>query len=307
MVRRFRIGTRGSPLALIQTELVKKALLAQRPDLADRLEIVIVKTSGDLIQDRPLAEVGGKGLFAKEIEEGLAAESLDFAVHSVKDMETKLPAGLVLAATLPREDARDVLIAPGVDSIAALALHATIGTSSLRRQAQLLALRPDLRIVMLRGNVETRLRKIVDGAASATLLALAGLRRLGRLEPSATPLTHEEMLPAVGQGAVGIECRSDDDDVLRLLQLIDDRATSAAIAAERAMLAALDGSCRTPIAGYASLVGEQLILTGLIARADGTGLVRARREGPANASIDIGRALGDELRGRAVPGVLASG
>lgn len=305
MARRFRIGTRGSPLALIQTETVKRLLLTHDPALADRLEVVIVKTTGDRIQDRPLAEVGGKGLFAKEIEDGLRAHTLDLAVHSVKDLETALPDGLMLAAMPARADPRDVLIAPGAYSIATLKDGAVVGTSSLRRQAQLLAQRPDLKVVMFRGNVETRLRKIAAGDADATLLARAGLDRLGRVQPNASTLSVEDMLPAAGQGAIGIECRSDDAEVRAVVAPLDDAATSAAVAAERAMLAALDGSCRTPIAGYATVANARLTLRGLVARADGTGLVRGERSGFAADAEAIGHDLGAELRRRADPAVFA--
>ena len=296
---RIRIGTRGSPLALAQAEEVRRRLAAAWPELAapDAVEIVPIKTSGDRIQDRTLATAGGKGLFTKEIEEGLLAGTVDIAVHSMKDMPTWLPDGLTIPCLLPREDPRDVLIAGGSRALADLPQGAVVGTSSLRRQAQLLARRPDLRIVNLRGNVETRLRKIAAGEADATLLALAGLKRLGMAHRASAILSTEDMLPAVAQGAIGIECRRDDAVVRELLTPLHDAVTGAAVAAERALLERLDGSCRTPIAALA-LVDDSggLRLDGLIATPDGKRVLHARREGAARDAAALGRDAGEELR-----------
>jgi hydroxymethylbilane synthase len=294
---RVRIGTRGSPLALIQAEEVRRRLAAAWPDLAapDAIAIVPIKTSGDRIQDRTLADAGGKGLFTKEIEEALLAGTIDVAVHSMKDMPTWLPEGLTIDCLLPREDPRDALIGP-VRRIADLAQGAIVGTSSLRRQAQVLALRPDLRIVALRGNVETRLRKIAAGEADATLLALAGLKRLGMADRAGAILTPEEMLPAVAQGAIGVECRSADQRAHELLAALHDRPTGIAVAAERALLARLDGSCRTPIAALAVLDGEAMRIDALIATPDGRRVLRTQRSGAHSDAAALGDDAGQELR-----------
>lgn len=279
------IATRQSPLALVQAEEVKARLLAAHPGLA--VELLPMTTSGDRFTDRPLAEIGGKGLFTKEIEEALLAGKADIAVHSVKDMETKLPPGLTLAATLPREDARDVLI--GAASIRALPQGSRIGTASLRRAAQILRLRPDLRIVPLRGNVHTRLRKIEAGEADATLLALAGLKRLGISPLPGVPLSTDEILPAVGQGAIGIECRANDTAALALLATINDAATFAAITAERALLAALDGSCRTPIAAHATVRGDALHLRAMLLSEDGRECWEGEKKGNVKDAAYLGK------------------
>jgi hydroxymethylbilane synthase len=300
---KLRIGTRGSRLARTQTDLVCRALAAAHPELGapDVLEVVTIRTTGDRVTDRPLAELGGKGLFCKELEAALLERRIDLAVHSVKDLPTWLPAGLVLGAVLEREDPRDVLLARPPAPIAALPEAAVIGTASVRRTAQLLAKRPDLRVVSFRGNVETRLRKLAAGEVDATLLALAGLRRLG-IDHGGVVLAPEEMLPAVGQGAIGIECRVDDEASLALLAAIDHAASSACVRAERALLAALDGSCHTPIAGYADMCDEGLHLRALIARPDGSACLRTGRTGaPADAET-LGRDAGEELRQRAGAG-----
>jgi len=300
--RHFRLGTRGSPLALAQAAEVAQRLLAANPALeSDQIKTVIVHTSGDRIQDRPLAEVGGKGLFAKEIEDQLTSGALDFAVHSAKDLETRLPADLMIACVLPREDPRDVLLCEHARSIADLPQAACVGTASLRRAAQLLHHRPDLNIVNLRGNVETRLRKLRDGDVDATLLALAGLKRLQRTEDAASVIDVTDILPAVGQGAIAIECRIDNTGVRALLATINDRDSAICLAAERAMLAALDGSCRTPIGGLARLDGDTLALDGLVAMADGSALHRLLRAGPASDGQALGAQLGAELRALAGP------
>lgn len=303
----LRLGTRGSKLALIQTGLVRDALAAAVPALAapDAIEVVVIRTTGDMIQDRPLSEAGGKGLFVKEIEEALLSGRIDAAVHSMKDMPTAQPAGLVISAFLPREDARDVLIAGGVERIGDLKRGAVVGTAALRRRAQLLYLRPDLKIVTLRGNVDTRLAKRAAGEVEATLLALAGLKRLGLTV--GTPVPENEVLPAVGQGAVCIECRVDDARMIGWLAAINHAATATCVAAEHAMLAVLDGSCRTPIAGHAILDTDgSLYLRGLIAKPDGSELIATERRGPAADAEAMGHEAGDELRRRGGPGFLAA-
>ncbi|MGH7785618.1 MAG: hydroxymethylbilane synthase [Candidatus Binatia bacterium] len=307
MASLLRLGTRGSKLALIQTGLVRDALAAAVPALAapDAIEVVVIRTTGDMIQDRPLSEAGGKGLFVKEIEEALLSGRIDAAVHSMKDMPTVQPAGLVISAFLPREDARDVLIAGDVGRIADLKQGAIVGTAALRRRAQLLYKRPDLKIVTLRGNVDTRLAKRDAGEVEATLLALAGLKRLGLTV--GTPVPESEMLPAVGQGAVCIECRIDDARMIGWLAAINHAATATCVAAEHAMLAVLDGSCRTPIAGHAILDTDgSLYLRGLIAKPDGSELIATERRGPPADAEAMGREAGDELKRRGGPGFLAA-
>lgn len=304
----LRIGTRASPLALVQAREVRARLAAAHPELAadGAVEIVPLSTRGDRLTDGPLADLGGKGLFTQEIEAGLSAGHLDLAVHSMKDMATALPDGLVVPCILEREDPRDVLIAAaGVGGLDDLPPGAVVGTASLRRQAQILHRRPDLRVVPLRGNVGTRLRKIEDGAAAATLLALAGLNRLGRTEDAAVPLSIEDMLPAVGQGAIGVECRTDDARVRDLLAPLDHPPSHRCVTAERALLAALDGSCRTPIAAYATLgPGDEIHLRALVARPDGGALYRAERRGGAADGTRLGADAGAELRA-ADPALLA--
>ncbi|MBN9091352.1 MAG: hydroxymethylbilane synthase [Reyranella sp.] len=305
MASLLRLGTRGSKLALTQTGLVRDALARAVPELAasDAIEIVAIRTTGDAIQDRPLSEAGGKGLFVKEIEEALHSGRIDAAVHSMKDMPTAQPAGLVISAFLPREDARDVLIAGDVTRIADLRQGAIVGTAALRRKAQLLYHRPDLQIVTLRGNVDTRLAKRERGEVEATLLAMAGLKRLGLTV--GTPVPEAEILPAVGQGAVCIECRVDDARALGWLAAINHAATATCITAEHAMLAVLDGSCRTPIAGHAIFDKDgALYLRGLIARPDGSELIANDRTGPATDAEAMGRELGEELKRRGGPGFL---
>jgi hydroxymethylbilane synthase len=299
MASLLRLGTRGSKLALVQTGLVRDALARAIPELAapDAIEIVTIKTTGDAIQDRPLSEAGGKGLFVKEIEEALLSGRIDAAVHSMKDMPTAQPAGLVIAAFLPREDARDVLIAGDVTRIADLKQGAIVGTAALRRKAQLLYLRPDLQIVTLRGNVDTRLAKRERGEVEATLLAMAGLKRLGL--SVGTPIPEDEMLPAVGQGAVCIECRVDDARTIGWLASISHAPTQTCVTAEHAMLAVLDGSCRTPIAGHTVFDKDgALYLRGLIAKSDGSELIATDRTGPECDAEAMGREAGEELKRR---------
>jgi hydroxymethylbilane synthase len=300
-----RIGTRGSPLALVQARMVREALAAAHPDLRgpDDIQILPIKTTGDAVQDRKLMEIGGKGLFTKEIEEALLGGRIDCAVHSMKDMPTWLPEGLVIGAMLAREDARDALFARAGTCIAELPRGATVGTASLRRQAQLLSLRPDLKIVPLRGNVETRLRKLAAGEADATLLAVAGLKRLGLLDKAAALIDSDEILPAVGQGAIGVEIRAGDRRLGTLLAPLDHRATSLCVTAERACLAELDGSCHTPIAAHAEISadGRNLRLRSLIALPDGTAVRRDERQGSAADPAALGRAAGQRLKAAAEP------
>jgi hydroxymethylbilane synthase len=297
----IRIGTRGSPLALVQARAVRDALVAAQPDVA--VEVVPIKTTGDQVQDRRLMEIGGKGLFTKEIEEALRDGRIDCAVHSMKDLETWLPAGLTIGAMLPREDARDALLARMGSSIADLPRGAVVGTASLRRQAQLLALRPDLKVVTLRGNVETRMRKLGAGEADATLLAVAGLKRLGLLDKATAIVDSDEILPAVGQGAIGIEMRDDDGRMRDLLARLDHHATTVCVTAERACLAELDGSCHTPIAAHAELNddGRTLRLRALIALPDGTSVHRDESRGPAADAAALGQAAGQRLKAAAEP------
>lgn len=299
----LRLGTRGSPLALAQARLVKAALAAADPALAadDAVVITVVKTTGDHILDRPLAEIGGKGLFTKEIEDGLGQGTLDLAVHSMKDMPTLLPDGLLIAAVLPRADPRDALIAPEARGIADLPQGSVVGTASLRRAAQLRAMRPDLGVVPLRGNVQTRLRKLAAGEVHATFLAMAGLERLGLAHVAAAALPPEEMLPAVAQGAIGIECRAADEPVLELLAKVDHAETMVRITAERAFLAALDGSCRTPIAALAELEDGRLWLRGLVASPDGARVERIEVRDAADHPFRLGFEAGEAIRGRLDP------
>ena len=304
----LRIGTRGSPLALAQAILVRDALAAAHPDLP-RADIAVIKTTGDRVQDRKLDEIGGKGLFTKEIEEALADGRIDLAVHSMKDMATFLPEGLAIACLLKRADPRDALFSPHAKSLAGLARGAKVGTSSLRRQAQILALRPDLNVVALRGNVGTRLAKLAAGTVDATLLALAGLIRLGLADKATAILSTEEMLPAVAQGAIGVEIRAGDSSTRALLAPLDDFATELAVNAERACLAVLDGSCHTPIAALAEHDSKgALRLRSLIALPDGSALRRDERQGPARSiaeAIALGRAAGEALRRDAGPAFAA--
>ncbi len=303
----LRIGTRGSPLALAQARQVQARLAAAHGLDTDAIEICVIRTTGDRIQDRPLAEAGGKGLFTKEIEEALLAGSVDVAVHSAKDVPTWLPQGLILAAFLEREDVRDVFVSRGASSLQDLPPGALVGTASLRRQAQVLRLRPDLKVVPFRGNVETRLRKLEAGEADATLLALAGLRRLGRADAAAAILPLTEFLPAVGQGAIAIEARAGDSRTLSMIAPLNHAPTATALAAERAFLAALDGSCRTPIAGYARVDDGRLSFRGLVIRPDGSDARETAREGAIADACMIGEEAGRELKGRMPPDFFVTG
>ncbi len=302
----LRVGTRPSPLALVQTRLFLDRLRHFCPVLAG-MEVFDehpIRTTGDRVQDRRLADIGGKGLFAKEIHEALADRRIDFAVHSLKDLETEMPPGIVLACTLRREDARDAMLlgascgsSDPADPFAALSSQAVVGTSSVRRQAQLLHARPDLRVVPIRGNVQTRIDKLRRGECDASLLALAGLRRLGIAEEAGIVLDPDAMVPAAGQGIVGITVRDDAAELRELLGGIEDPEARAVSIAERALLAELDGSCRTPIGGHARLLPDgALALTGLVARADGSFLLKRAVHGSTADAARLGTELGRELR-----------
>ncbi|WP_051213207.1 hydroxymethylbilane synthase [Rubritepida flocculans] len=307
----LRVGTRGSPLALYQTRYFLDLIRAVCPLLreVEAFEEHEISTAGDRVQDRRLAEIGGKGLFAKEIHEALLDGRVDFAVHSLKDLETELPPGIVLACTLRREDPRDALVLgepcldaaeaarqAGASPYAALPFGALIGTASVRRQAQLLHARPDLRCEVIRGNVQTRLSRVGAGEFDASLLAIAGLKRLGLEARAGVVLDPDDMVPAACQGIIGVTVRADDVELHELLSAICDPDSRPVSLAERALLGALDGSCRTPIGGHATLTGDgQIRLTGLVARADGSFLLRRTVTGCAGDAERLGRALGEEL------------
>jgi hydroxymethylbilane synthase len=292
----LRIGTRGSPMALFQANLVRDRLVAAHPGLV--AEIVPIRTTGDRVQDRALAEIGGKGLFSKEIETALIERRIDLAVHSLKDMETILPDGLVIACVLPRDDPRDALVGA---RLAELPEGARIGTGSLRRRAQLLRCRPDLDIAPIRGNVDTRLAKLAAGEVDALMVAMCGLERLGRAEVATEILSPEIMLPAVAQGALAIECREDDASVRPLLAPLNDEPSAVRVACERAMLAALDGSCRTPIAGLAEISGGRISLRALLLSPDGKAERRAEGDALVKDVVTLGDEIGENLRQGAGP------
>lgn len=300
----IRIGTRGSPLALAQAEDVRRRLMALHGLDGARVEVRVIKTTGDRIQDRPLSEVGGKGLFTKEIEEALLAREIDLAVHSGKDMATKFPAGLAIGAVLEREDVRDAFISLKYRTLAEVPAGATIGTSSLRRQAQVKRMRPDLKVVEFRGNVETRLTKLEAGLADATFLAAAGLNRLGVANRVTALVPTEDMLPAAAQGAVIVQIREDDGAARMLVAGLDHQPTALCVTAERAFLAVLDGSCRTPIGGLAQLSGQTLTLRGEVLLPDGSESHATMHEGPGARAIALGQEAAHELIARAGPGFL---
>src|SRR3954466_14330903 len=279
--------------------MTRAALVTAHGWSEDQIEIVTIRTSGDRIQDRPLSEAGGKGLFTKEIEEALLAGTIDLAVHSAKDMPTLLPDGLMLAACLPREDVRDAFISRKASRVQDLPQGAVVGTASLRRQAMVKRLRPDIAVAPLRGNVETRLRKLEAGEGDATLLALAGLKRLGLADKATALLDAQEFLPAVGQGAITIEARIDDARPRERLAKIDHPETSVALACERAFLAVLDGSCRTPIAGHATLNGDVISFRGMIRRPEGSEAYETSRSGSRKDAVALGADAGGELKRRA--------
>ena len=295
----LRIGSRGSPLALVQARLVQRLLSEAHGVPLEAIEIRTIATSGDKLTDAPLSQVGGKGLFSKEIEAALEADEIDLGVHSSKDMATSLPDGLVLAAFLPREDIRDAFVSLSVKSLDELPRGAKLGSSSLRRSSQMLRARPDLTIVPFRGNVDTRLRKLREGVADATLLAVAGLNRLGRQAEITAYLDPERFPPAPAQGAIGIETRTDDARTAGLIAPLNHAPTATAVHAERALLAALDGSCRTAIGCVSHLADHTLTLKGQILSPDGRTVIEGRHTGPATAPEIIGHELGQILRDKA--------
>jgi len=300
--RPLRIGTRGSPLALAQAHETRARLMAAHDLPEAAFAIVVIKVTGDQVQDRALKEIGGKGLFTREIEEALLDGGIDIAVHSMKDMPVDQPEGLVIDCYLPREDVRDAFVSPAVAGISALPQGAVVGSSSLRRRAQLAHRRPDLELVEFRGNVQTRLRKLEEGVAVATFLAMAGLNRLGMADVARGPIDPEEMLPAVAQGAIGVERRAADDRVAAMLAAIHHGETGLRLAAERGFLAELDGSCETPIAGLALLDGGEIRLRGEILRPDGSEALADEIRGPVAEGDRLGRDLARRLLGRAGPG-----
>jgi hydroxymethylbilane synthase len=299
-----RIGTRGSPLALAQAYETRKRLIEAFPnELSEEgaIEIVVMKTQGDMILDKSLSEIGGKGLFTKELDIALLNNEVDICVHSMKDVPTWIPNATVLPCNLPREDTRDAFICEKYKKISELPDGSVIGSASLRRQAQILAKNPKLKLVNFRGNVQTRLRKLDEGIVDATLLALAGLKRMNMAEVATTILEFDEMLPAVAQGAIGIQCREDDDRSLKYLAALNHADTKVAIDCERAFLDTLDGNCKTPIAGQAWLKEGQLHFRGLIAKPDGSVLLETTRVGSLSDAVLMGRDAGQELKTRAGP------
>lgn len=294
----MNIGTRGSPLALAQAYETRDRLMAvlDLPEAA--FKIHAIKTTGDRVQDRALSEIGGKGLFTKEIEEAMLDRTIDIAVHSMKDMPVDLPDGLIIDCILEREDVRDGFLSPSVTSIADLPHGAVVGSSSLRRRAQLQHRRPDLHVVEFRGNVQTRLRKLSEGVAQATFLAMAGLKRLNMPADTATPISTDDMLPAIAQGAIGIERRADDEAAAQALALINHSDTQIRLFAERALLRGLDGSCQTPIAGLATLHGDQISLQGEVLRPDGSESLTDQLTGARSDAAKIGAEMAARLRPR---------
>jgi hydroxymethylbilane synthase len=303
----LRIGTRGSALALWQAREVQARLAAAHGVEPEAIAIEVIRTTGDVVQDRPLSEVGGKGLFTKEIELALLDNAIDLAVHSCKDMPTVLPAGLELIACLPREDVRDAFVSRKSTSLAGVPRAGVIGTASLRRQAMVKRLRPDVSVVTFRGNVDTRLKKLDDGVVDATLLALAGLKRLGREAAATAVLEIDEFLPAVGQGAIGVEARGTDTRTCDLVAKINHAETLAALHAERAFLGVLDGSCRTPIAGHARIDGRNIVFRGMILRPDGSETHETARRGAVQDGAVLGADAARELKARAGPGFFVAG
>ncbi len=292
----LRIATRGSRLARVQAGLVCEELMARHPGLAPP-QLVVVRTTGDKVQDRPLAEVGGKGVFTAEIDRVLARGEADLAVHSMKDVETAIAAEVVLGAILPRADPRDAFVSEVAASIGDLPRGARVGTSSIRRRAQLLSLRPDLDIVAWRGNVDTRLARVKEGGVAATLLAAAGLERLGLLHEATALLDPGAMLPAAGQGAIGVTCRAGEAGILAMLKSIDDASARQCVEAERAVLAVLDGSCRTPVAALATRAGDSVRVRAQVLSDDGSRWTMSDDNGVAAEAV--GRIVGERLLSRA--------
>lgn len=293
MKKQLRIGTRGSALALAQATLVQNQIQEQHPHIS--VELQIIKTTGDKIQDVPLAKIGGKGLFTKEIELAILGGEVDLGVHSMKDVPTEVPAGLVIGITTVREDPRDAFISRKYQSLQEIPAGGRIGTGSLRRKAQLMHLRPDLEIIPLRGNVDTRLRKLVEENLDALILATAGLRRLGRAAEITAIISETDMLPAIGQGALGLEYRLEDAETRELLEFLDHPETKVAVAAERAFLARLEGGCQVPIAASGSLHNGELVLEGLIGDLTGTRVYRQHVAGSPKNAAELGRKLAETL------------
>jgi len=298
----LKIATRKSPLALWQAEHVRDRLLAAHPEL--RIELVTMSTRGDRVLDSPLAKIGGKGLFVKELEQGLLEGRADIAVHSMKDVPAELPEGLTIGTILAREDPQDAFVSNRFTSIEALPPAGRVGTSSLRRQCQLRALRPDLRIRDLRGNVGTRLAKLDAGEHDAIILACAGLKRLGLAQRITCALAPEQMLPAMAQGVIGIECRRDDTQVDALIAPLDDAETRVRTLAERSLNAALAGGCQAPVAGYSVIEDGTLLLRGLVGLPDGSDIIRGEISGPADEALSLGRRLAEDLLARGARTIL---
>ena len=297
----LRIGTRGSPLALAQAYETRKRLTEALDVTEDSFEIVVISTSGDRILDRPLKEVGGKGLFTKEIEQEMLDGKIDIAVHSMKDMPVEQPDGLMLGCYLPREDVRDAFVSSHFNNVSDLPSGSKVGTSSLRRKAQLKFFRPDLEVVEFRGNVQTRLKKLSDGIASCTFLAMAGLNRLGLADVAQSAINPSEMLPAIAQGAIGIEWREADKKTADILKKIHHEETAQQINAERAFLAELDGSCQTPIAGLATIEGSSLKFTGQVLRTDGSDSISETASSNIEDGPELGRELAQKILAQAGP------
>ena len=289
----LRIGTRGSKLALAQSEWVKKRIEGRHPHA--QVQLVRIKTTGDKILDSPLAKIGGKGLFVKEIEEALLNERVDLAVHSMKDVPAALPGGLILASFPEREDPHDAFVSIDYPNLEQLPQKARVGTGSLRRAAQLLHIRPDLKLLPLRGNVDTRLRKLEAGEFQAIILAAAGMRRLGFEDRISQVLSTEQILPAIGQGALGLEARRDDEETIGLIDFLNDEETRVTVKAERAFLKELEGGCQVPIAGFSRLKGGRLDLEGMVAELDGSKIIRDRIAGARNEAEDMGIRLARRL------------
>jgi len=290
---RLKIGTRGSALAVSQSEWIKNRIVSRHPDIS--VELVRIKTKGDKIIDSPLSKIGGKGLFVKEIEDALLRKEVDLAVHSIKDVPAELPDGLCLPVFPEREDPRDVFISKEYASLSDLPEGASIGTGSLRRSSQLIHIRPDLHIVQLRGNVDTRLKKLESGAMQAIILAAAGMNRLGLSAKITELLSTEALLPAIGQGALGLEVRKDDDRTLEILSFLNHRPTELAVRAERSFLKRLEGGCQVPIAGFGIVEGRNIILKGMVAELDGSRIIRDEIKGPDTKAEELGFALAERL------------
>ncbi len=299
----LKIGTRGSPLALAQANETRDRLMAVHELSEEQIEIVVITTTGDRVRDRPLSDIGGKGLFTKEIEEALLAGDIHMAVHSMKDMPAELPDGLVIDCLLPREDVRDGFISLEYENIQALPENAIIGSSSVRRQAQIKRIRPDVEVIQFRGNVETRLRKLADGEAMATFLACAGLNRLGMADKITSHVSADDMLPAVAQGAIGIEVREHDEETANLLAPLNHAETHTAVTAERGFLQVLDGSCRTPLAALAEISENEISLRCMVLSPDGGRMHETWREGHVRDALALGRDAGEELKAAAGPGI----